>query len=437
MRRWLAGCRAVAGLTLTEAARQRLWLLLAAAAACLLAAAPGLDAVDDRDRLKLAVVAITGVIGFVVILLAIMVAAGQLRRDLDARTGHLLFAKPLARSAYLLGRWAGLQGGLLAGILLLSLVGTAVIAWQFRGLPAMRQVHGPGAWTAVSAFGELIPVDECRRHLQLAGPPGNGVRWTFTGLPAQAPPAGLEVLLRVRLKSADPEELAEDALAQVLLVRADGGAPRPLALSPGSPYGQPRGGQAGRAGEVVILSRIESRNDLGQDFMRLRLAPEDLGPGGTVTIQLVRLEARSSFIIGRDDSARLAVPGGGFLGNLVRGGLVLLAGASLIAAWTLLCAVVANLGVATLGGLTLFFAGGALPAMREVLTYDEAALPLRRLMELALWVLPDFDRHGVAASLAASEAVGWATVGSAWVYYGGYAALCLVLAWVAMARKEL
>jgi hypothetical protein len=116
---------------------------------------------------------------------------------------------------------------------------------------------------------------------------------------------------------------------------------------------------------------------------------------------------------------------------------VLLASASLIAAWTLVCAVVSNLGVATLGGLTLFFAGSALPAMREVLTYDEAALPMRRLMELALWALPDFDRYGVAASLAANEAVGWATVGSAWAYYGGYAALFLVLAWTAMARKEL
>jgi hypothetical protein len=158
---------------------------------------------------------------------------------------------------------------------------------------------------------------------------------------------------------------------------------------------------------------------------------------GGATIQLVRLESRAALLVQRGTSLRVAVPGGSFFANLVRAGLVLLAGASLLASWTLVCAVIANVGVTTLGGLTLFFAGSAMPAMREVISYNEASVAGRRLMELSLQVLPDFERYGEAARLAASEAVDWSLVAAAWSYYGLYAGGFLVLTWLLFLRREL
>jgi hypothetical protein len=438
---WLAHVRALAGLTLIDAARQRLWLLFLAAVAVLVGSAPGLSAVDESARLKLAVVAITGAIGFVVVLLAILVAAMALRRDLDARIGYLLFSKPLRLSAYLGGRWLGVQLGLLVGIVALALVGSGTIAWQFGGTPAMRALSHPQAWEQVGAFGQRSAIDERRTRVTLSGTPGNGVRWRFTGLPVASLPAeGMELLLKVGIRSYDQDNPIEDSLGQVTAqpAIADGeAAVSILALDPASPYGHARAGTTVPAGQVVLRDRDETRDDLSQDFLRLRVPRAAIAADGGVVIQLTRLEGRSALVVTRQGSAQLAVPGGSFLGNLVRGGLVLLASASLLTAFTLGIAAVTNLGVAALGGLTLYFAGSATAAMREVAGAHDTGTALRRVVTLALDVLPDFDRFSVAARLAASESVGWDMVAQAWVYFGAYAVGFLVLAWVAMRRNEL
>jgi hypothetical protein len=438
MRQWLAGARALLGLTVVESMRQRLWLLFVVAVAGLVIQAPSLHAVDRGSQLKLAVVTITGAISFVITLLAILVAANALRRDLDTRTGFLLFAKPLARSAYLCGRWAGVQVGLLVGILSLCLVGTITISWQFPLMPEMRRVIAASSWEQVSAFGQVNPIDEGKERVQLTGAPGNGVRWTFTGLPAEVPPEGLEVLLRVAVHGFDPEATVEEAVVQVTARPADASAaPQVLAIDAASPYGRMRSDQPVITGQVAVRDRDESRSDLSTDYVRLRLPGTCIDAHGHATIQLVRLETRSALLVNRASSLKLAGPGGSFFANLARGGLVMLAGASLLASWTLVCAVISNIGVTALGGLTLYFAGNALPAMREVATYSDTSVSARRLMSLGLDVLPDFERFGVAAHLAASEAVDWSTVLAAWSYFGVYSIGFLIVAWAALARREL
>lgn len=437
---WLSNIRALAGLTLIDAARQRLWLLFLGAVALLVAVAPGLSAVDENARLKLAVVAITGAIGFVVVLLAILVAAMALRRDLDAKIGYLLFVKPLRMSAYLTGRWLGVQLGLLVGIVALSLVGTGTIAWQFGSPPGMRALNHPVAWEHVGSFGQLTAIDERRAHTILSGGPGNGVRWRFSGLPVDAIGAdGMELLLKVGIRSYDLDNPLFDCLGQVSALPGSGSdnAPRILSIDPASPYGHTRDGMPVGAGQVVLRDRDDTRNDLAQDFLRLRVPREAISADGSVVIQLTRLEARAAVVVQRDDGTLLAIPGGGFLSNLVRGGLVLLAIAGLLTAFTLVIAAITNLGVAALGGLTLFFAGSATAAMREVAAASDTSTALRRVVSLALDVLPDFDRFTVAARLAASESVGWNMVAQAWGYYGIYTVIFLTVAWMAMRRREL
>lgn len=438
---WLSNTRTLARLMLVDAMRQRLWLLFLVAVAVLVAVAPGLAAVDETARLKLAVVAITGAIGFVVVLLAVLVAAMAVRRDIDGRIGYLLFAKPLRLSAYLTGRWLGVQLGLLAGIVALSLVGTGTIAWQFGGTPGMRALSHPVAWEHVGAFGQVTAIDERRTRTTLSGGPGNGVRWRFAGLPvADVGADGMELLLKVGIRSYDPDNPVFDCLGQVTATPTGAGAdvaPRILVIDPASPYGHTRDGMPVPPGQVVLRDRDDTRNDLAQDFLRLRVPREAISADGGVVIHLTRLEGRSAVVASRDDGTLLAIPGGTFLGNLVRGGLVLLAIAGMLTAFTLVIAAITNLGVAALGGLTLFFAGSATAAMREVAASSETSTALRRVVGLALEVLPDFDRFTVAARLAASESVGWSMVAQAWGYYGLYTVGFLMLAWVALRRREL
>ncbi len=279
---WLAGVRALAGLSIAEAMRQRLWLLLLAGVAVVLASAPSLRAVDGAARLKLAVVVITAAIGFIAVLMAVFVAATALRRDLDARTAFVLFSKPLPRSAYLVGRWAGVLAALLIGTVALCAVGTAAIAWQFDGLPAMRAVVAPNAWEQVSAFGQAIPIDAARSRTQLSGPVGDGVRFHLAGLAGDPGAAGFEVLLKARVRSYDPDEVMDDLLVQVTALPGAGQAwpPRVLALDAQSPYGGRRGGEPVPAGQVALKDRDESRTDLSQDYLRLRLPVECVGADG-------------------------------------------------------------------------------------------------------------------------------------------------------------
>lgn len=433
MKRWLSGLMALAGLTLREAQRQRLWILFLAGMAVLVVLSPSLRAAAEADRLKLAITAQSAVVGFVAVLLAILLPAAVLRRDLEARTAFMLFAKPLPRSAYLLGRWTGVQLVLLAGTLVLCLVGTATVAWQTGGMPQVRRTVAPTAWEQVSAMGQAVPVPSDRTHLTLSGVPGNGVRWQLQGLPATT--TELEVLIKVRVRGFGIEDAIGDLLVQVA-AGATGQATRVLDLDPATPYGSRRGTGPVPRGQAVVRDRDEGRTDLSADYLRLRLPAACIADGRT-TIILTRLESRAVLVVDRQASCLVAVPGTSFLGNMVRGALMQLAGAGLLAAWALLIASLASMGVALLGGITLFLGGAALPAIREVLEYDDASRPLRRIMELIVNVFPDFGRFGAAPRLAAGEEIPWSLVGDAWWHAAGYCGLFLASAWMVLRRREL
>lgn len=429
---WLRGTGAVAGLTVREAMRQRLWLVFAIVAAVFLVAVPRLQAVDDAARLKLSVLAITGAIGFVVVLLSILVGPAAVRRDVDAKTAYTLFAKPLPASAYLVGRWSGLVVWLLGGVVAMALAGVAAIGLQFGSFPTMRRTAAPAVWQLVSLAGETADVAANRERLSLSGLPGNGVRWRFTGLVAPSDPRGYELLLRAQVVGATPDLPGGQALVEVRAL-VDG-RPRVLALDPQSPYGRIEAHEA--AGRVLLKHRDNASRDLGQDFLRLRLPADAIVRGETV-IQVTRLEGRSVLVFERAGSALVAETAGSLLANLLRGGVAIAAACALLSAFALLCAQVSNLGVTLLGGLTLYFAGSAHGVIRDTLQWEEPSQAVRRLLELMLHVLPDFNRFPVATELAAGQGIPWTMVRDAWLVYGAWAALFLALAWVAMRRREL
>jgi hypothetical protein len=429
------GARAVAalvGLTLRESARQRLWVIFVVVAIALAVATARLSAIDQSSRLKLAVVIVTTGLGFAATLLAMLVGASQLRRDLDARVGMMLFAKPLPRLAYLGGRFLGVVAGIGIGGAALALVGSAMIAWRFGGSPDMRRVAMPDHWTQVSALGQELPVKADQPRLALSGASGNAVRFHFSGLPRPGP-EGIELLLRADARSLDPGEQVERAEVEAL-ASPDGAAFSVLELDPASPYGHAEGIPPGH---LVARARDESHQDLSQDYARLRLPAGAISPSGEAWVQILRLDGRCALVFDRASSLQAAVPGGSFLLNVERAAAVLLAQAALLCAFTLLVACVSSIGVALFGGMTLYFAGNALWALKDTLLYGDPGRATQRLIGIALAVTPDFDRFGVAAQLAAGHAVGWEVVGAAWAYYGAFAAVFLGAAWVALSRREL
>jgi ABC-type transport system involved in multi-copper enzyme maturation permease subunit len=428
----LRGACAVAVLTARELTRQKLWLVFVIIGAGFLVTLPRLSAVDDGARLKLAVLAITSTLGFVGVLMGILVGAQVLRRDLEARTGYLLFSKPLRHSSYLFGRWLGSIVWLFGGLALLSCCGVLAVVWRFDQTPVMRATRDAANWQQVSAVGEVSDIASTKDRISLSGLPGNGLRWRFADL-ATPGPEGYELLLRTRVTGATPDQPSGEALVEVRAQVGDRWVALPLDKA--SPYGFDQ--HANDAGRVVLKSRDNASRDLGQDYLRLRLLPEHLAADGSATIQLTRLESRIVIVVEKDAGILVAVPAGGLLWNILRGALVLLASCGLLAAVALLGATVSNLGVALLAGLTVSFAGSAHQVARETLQWENPGLIMRRLLELMLQVVPDFNRIPVATELAAGRAIPWSVVGHAWIYYGTYAVIALALAWVALRRREL
>jgi len=428
----LGGLSAIATLTLRETWRSRLGFVYLAVGVGFLLVVPRLNAVDDSARLKLSVLAITTGIGFVAVLLALLVAPAGLRRDLDQRIAYTVFAKPLRPATYLLGRWLGSLLWLLGGAALMSLAGVVAVGLQFRSFPELRRTVAPVTYELVSSAGEVTAADAKKDRLSLAGLPGNGLRWRFTGLAAPGGD-GYELLLRSQVVGTVPDQPAVEAVVEVRAI-VDGEA-RSLPLDPNSPYGSDP--QVAGSGRFLLKNRDNASRDLGQDYLRLRLPANLIGSDGTAVIQFTRLESRSVIVIERDTGLLLAVPAGHLFVNLMRGGLVLTASCALLAAWALLGAVISNLGVTLLGGLTLFFAGSAHDVVRDTLEWENPSVPVRRLLELLISVMPDFNRFPVATELAAGRGVAWDMVAQSWLYFGAYAAALLAAAWVALRRKEL
>jgi len=434
---WLA----IVHLSIREALRQRLWVLFAVAAAAVMVVGLSLGAVDGANKLKLAVVAITAAISFVVVLLAVLVGSGQVRRDLDARVAFLLFAKPMPRLSYLLGRWSGVQIILLAGIISLSLVGTGMIWATFKQVPTIYAVTVPIEWIELSALGEAVPIADGTTRKTLSGQPGNGVRWTLHNLPTDEQAyagGGLDLLLRCQVRSVDYGLNIEECLVQVSATSGVAGTtPRLLTLAADSPYGQGTDGALAGDGQVVLRHRDQLRNDYTVDYARLKLTRDSVSSTGTSVVQITRLDSRAQLIVTRTNSLKVARPGGSLAANLMRGGLVLLASAAMLTAWTLFIGTLSNLGVTLLAGLTMFFAGSALWTIQDTLTYEKLSVPAQRTLQLAQFLLPDFERFQVAANLAAGQSIGWGVVLNAWMYFGVYTAIFLGMAWVALVRKEL
>jgi hypothetical protein len=427
---------AVAGLSLREAWRSGTPWLVAGAAVLVIVGLWRLDAVDAASRTRLAVTLITGAAGMVALVMAGVLPALWLRRDLEQKQFLMLFSKPLGRLTYLAGRWSGVlaAAGLAAAVV--ALVGAAALAALGVGAPTMRSAVAADGWTRLSGMGEVRNIRPDASAVTLSDPAaGDGVRWTFRGLPA----GGAEILLRGEIRSQRWEFNQSTATVQVAAFpNADLKAvPRLLELAAGSPYGRGSDEHPAPAGGVVLRSRDERRSGLDSDYARLVLPAACIAPDGSATVQLIRMDGEVNLTLQRAASCLVAVPAGPLWIHLLQAVWIGLAPAAVLAAVALLVAVRAALPTALLAALTIGIAGHAVWTLRETMEYTDSALAVRRLLELGIAVLPDFSPAALSAHVAAGRAIDLAQWTAAWVPLGLWALAPLAIAWAALRRMEL
>lgn len=428
---FIDGTWALAGLTVREAMRQRLWLLIGAAMIVVLFVIPDLKAVDGTSRMKLAVTIVSAMTGFVGVFLALLLISSSVRRDLDDRIGFLLFAKPLPKVSYLLGRWIG--SGMVAWIAILGIfvAGSLAIFVRLGQLPEVRGVVSPTTIEIVDQAGTVSELDSRRDTAHLGGRPGNALRLTFTGLPQQ----DHEFLLRSEIRGRD---IAESITHARLIVTAlpSKGERKLLELQKDAPFGATLGdGQAVGQGRVVIRSRKEERQDLAQDYLRLSV-PASAIEGGRLVIQANRLDEAAQMIYQRKGGAYLAHKSGGFLLNVFQASLIILAQAMLIAAVAVACITFSSLGVTLVGSLTFWFAGSTVQIVQETLDSSKMPHAAQRFLSMLIRLAPDFQSFQVESSLAAGRELGWSAVSGAWGLYGIYTLVFLFIAWIGFLRRE-
>ncbi len=421
---------AVAALGWREAWRGRLWLVPLAGGVLIAALAPGVDAADPGGAVRLLAAASSAAAGFCGILIAALVPAAQLTRDLESRIALTAFPKPLPRVGWLLGRWAGAV--LLAGAagLFIAAAGSAAVAWRAGGVPEMRTTRAASAFERVTGLGEAVAAPQ--GATRLAGPAGDGVRWNFTGLDASA--RGYELLIQARVGAAGGG-IVESAPIRVAALTADG-ALVALSLDPASPYGRQPPDSAMPGANCWLSDRNADRTSLAADWARMVLPADIITTDGRLVIQVTRLDPATTLQIAQA-SCVVAVPAGPQPMHAARAVLAELAAPAVIAAAALLVASIATLPVALLAALTLAFAGHALWAVQETLTWGESGRAVARMLELMLRCLPDLAATGQGVRLAASEAVTWAQVGSAWLGVAPHLLVLLALGWWALARRQL
>ncbi len=426
----IGGTLAVSALSWREAWRGRLWLVPLAAVALIAVLAPGVDAADPGGAVRLLAAAASAAAGFCGILIAALVPAAQLTRDLESRIALTAFPKPLPRLGWLLGRWGGAV--LLAGAagVVIALAGSAAVAWRAGGVPEMRQARSAATVERLTGLGEAVAIPQ--GATRLAGPAGDGVRWTFAGLDPSA--RGYELLVQARVGAAGGG-LVESAPVRVAVVAADG-AVQALVLDPTSPYGRQPPDAAMPGANCWLADRSAERRSLAGDWARLQLPAGIVAADGRLAVQLNRLDAATTVQLGLA-SCVIAMPAGAQPMHAARAVLAELAAPAVVAAAALAVAAIASLPVALLAALTLAFAGHALWAVQETLTWGETGRALARLLELMLKALPDLAATGQGVRLAASEAVTWGQVGSAWLGVAPHLAVLLALGWWALARRQL
>lgn len=131
--------RAIAATTFVELARLRVFYVLVLFAVVLIASSAFLARISFQQELQVTKDISLGAINLFLSLLAIVVTAQLLPRDLDDRVIYSVLAKPVSRFEYVVGKFLGVVSLLVVSIIVMSILCFVVI--HFREQAALRQAN--------------------------------------------------------------------------------------------------------------------------------------------------------------------------------------------------------------------------------------------------------------------------------------------------------
>lgn len=129
----------IAATTFREATRDRLWVVLLLFGLALLAGNRILTPIALGQGPRITVDLGLSALSLFGLLMTVVVGGSLVQQEIDRRSIHVVLARPVGRSTYLVGKWLGLSAMLWSTGLLMG-TALAIVAWQVQGPDAVLPV---------------------------------------------------------------------------------------------------------------------------------------------------------------------------------------------------------------------------------------------------------------------------------------------------------
>jgi ABC-type transport system involved in multi-copper enzyme maturation permease subunit len=401
---WAGRVWALARLTLLEAVRRKIFLILIFFAAALVSATLFFPSVDAEGRLRLTQAWSLRAIGFFTAVVALFLAGFSLPSDFEQRRIYVLVSKPVSRPAVFLGRWLGYALLLALFIGLLALISTLFMraVGLFGGKDSPPLAARPRLGASAFLHRNGAPLTERGEDLVAVAANG-GLAWRFEGLSRGDFDAAVRVSVRLMIGSPE-DRYRSDGRIRIFARGLDGGQALP--------------DQTWNTNEEREFDL--PRQLVGQDG-RLEILLEPGDPDGYIAASAGRL-----VLYGKSDLFELA-----YLQGM---GLVLLQ-SLVVLSMTLAASTFCSAPLSILLGILIFFVGVVHGAVAEGVRDIDASLKVqeetgravgvgqdinpalarfsRIVSRPVLAVIPDFSHFDYSQWLLKDLTVSWKDLGRA------------------------
>lgn len=122
----------IAANTFLEAVRDRIWVIVIVFGFTMLAGQHAITPIALGEGPRVTVDLGLTTLGLLGLIVAIVAGGNLVHQEIDRRSIHIILARPVSRTVYLIGKWLGLCG-MLWGTGLLMGAGLVVMGWHVRG----------------------------------------------------------------------------------------------------------------------------------------------------------------------------------------------------------------------------------------------------------------------------------------------------------------
>ncbi len=434
------GVLAMASLTLREAVRKRVFVLLLLFAVLLTAGAAFLPVVRPEDQVRVVQSWSLRAMLLFSVLTAVFLAGSSLPGDVESRRIHLLLTKPLTRGGIFFGKYLGFATVLGIGLLLMGGISLAAVVWTARAQGITLEAR---AWRPAS----VLEAGPGARAGDLDGVPG-------VALDGPEPPGGERPAAVFRFRGLDRNDYEEHAPAVVKAEIAQGENVYRGRVEIFFPDRPPDPARA-----PLVLS-IRNREPVEFTFPR-----EAITSDGDLRIALRRASgpgAGSTRVLVRAGDAEISPRPAPYALVWFTGLALLYAELLILLSATTAVSTFVSGGVAAFFGITIFLFGSIYGFMEESLkasrlavgtTAARGATPVTRRRsdsELPMWLIdytsragavairgiPDFRTYDFTRLLLKDRAVDGPRLAAAWGSAAPYILLPLVAGWVVLRRRQ-